>query len=837
MPFYAHKDTKRFYTLSGHLASVAAGAASRAAALPRGGGELLGSALLAGFAHDFGKYTGFFQKYLKTGRGGAEKQHAFLSALWAVHLAEFFATGISSELKLALFLAVVRHHRHLSGPGDYLAARRDLEGDWNELAGPVRERLVAVSSQISDLKGRAGPVAVSLKCAARRTARLIEKEGISPPDWLFCNWSLVLEKFFFSWQDILARLYTLWRRFRKDLEEKVLGKGAGYRDLEHYFDLLLMFSSLIDADKLHAARIKDDVRPEVPGDAVEAYRAAKFERPRAALDVLRQDLYRSVLERIAMSSPTQKIFTITAPTGTGKTLAGLAAAFWLRQRLAEERGVPPRIIYALPFTSITDQVFSLGKDIFRQALGTGGEVPSPYILKHHHLADLSYVLPGGSEDIPADEALMLTESWQSELVITTFVQFFGTLVGYENRMLKKFNRMGGAVAVLDEVQNIPVEYWPLVEEVLRAACRYLNMRIILMTATRPEWFSGDEVWELAGGEEEVRRRFAALDRVKIEADTAAITVEEMLELFLKEYRKENSYLVVLNTIKSSISFYNLLRDALKAYGTPLYYLSTNIVPAAREKRLAEIGKSLREGKKFIAVSTQVVEAGVDLDFDVVWRDIGPVDAVVQVAGRCNRHFARPRGRVRLVHLTGGRAEVRTLASYVYGKIHTLNALSFFEKHSELPEPAFYDAVADYFNAVRRGKSDAAAREILNAMALLRFGREDCRGEELSVSEFSLIQEKPNYTDVFVCVNEHAAGVWEKYQSEVAQEKDLRRRREAFLEIKRDFRRYLVSVPVKYLAHKIPHGSSPLVIPQYLLSEIYDNETGFMRIEDEGALFF
>lgn len=825
MPFYAHRDERRFYLLGAHLAHVAAGAAERVAAAP-GKGELFPAALVAGLAHDFGKYTSYFQEYLRTGRGGPEKQHAFLSGLWAAYLARHLA--LPPEQQLALFLAVARHHQELADPEEYLLAPRELAGDWAKLEPTIQERLRVVAAQVANLQSQAGAVAASLRTAVRRTRRLLAGRGLAVPAWLLNDRAPLLTAFLADWQAAFGSLYGICRR-----QKRAAGTALGT-----YFDLLLLFSGLIDADKIHAARVVEAERTALPGDVVDRYRAARFGSPRTVIENLRENLYRSAVARAAQAPLEQRIFTLTAPTGAGKTLAGLAAAFRLRERLSAAWGVPPRLIYALPFTSIVDQTFAVAEAILRTAVPEPGTaLPSTWLLKHHHLAEPVYRGSGKEDELSLDEALLLTESWQSELVVTTFVQFFHTLVGYQNRMLKKFHRLGGAVVILDEVQSIPVEYWPLVVETLRQACTLLGMRVILMTATRPEWFGSGEALELAGDPEAVRQQFAAVDRVTIAAETAPSSVPEAAETFLRRYRADRSYLMVLSTIKSSITFYQALREVWGAQGPPLYYLSTNIVPAERERRLSEIRGRLARGEKPVLVSTQVVEAGVDLDFDEVWRDLGPVDAVVQAAGRCNRHFSRARGRVRLFQLVDEKTN-RPLASFVYGKIHTWAAQRLFGERPVLAEPDFFDTVADYFRTVRESKSAEASQKILQAMAALRFthkGKET--GEPAAVSDFALIRELPRYVDVFICADAAAEAVWHCYQTTVAREPDPWRRREAFLRIKRDFRCYLISVPGKLLLDRIAAEARPLMIPGYLLGEFYDPETGFKRVAEEGALIY
>lgn len=829
MPYYAHKEGNQFYLLSAHLAETAAGAAERLETNPRRE-ELTAVALLAGLAHDFGKYSPFFQRYLRTGRGGPEKQHAFLSALWAAHLAEEF--GISPLLSLALFISICQHHRNLADPEEILLPPRELNGpSWDHLEPIHSERLKITRRQIEALRQEAEAVARSLKVAARHTSRLLVQKSKPVPAWLGGDWFGLLQHFLNNWIHSYSRLYRHRRRQIRAIDGSTL---------QDYSDLLALFSAVIDADKIHAARLKDTERAILPPQPVKIFRDEQFGPPRTAVDQLREDLYTTVCRTIKEVPLSHRLFTITAPTGSGKTLAGLAAAFILREKISESINGKPRIIYALPFTSIVDQTFRTAKKVLQAGSGaenSGAPLPSAWLVKHHHLAETAYLRPGDEEEsLSLDRALLLIESWQSEIIITTFVQLLHTLIGSENRMLKKFHRLQNAILILDEVQNVPVEYWPLVENVLRGSCKYLGARVLLMTATRPEWFGEGEALELAGPEPQLRERFASLNRVKVTANPEPLTVEELAEAFQKSYNPRCSYLVILNTIKSSIAFYGLLKKKLGL--NELYYLSTNITPLERACRLQQLQNLLKHREKPVLVSTQVVEAGVDLDFDEVWRDLGPVDAVVQAAGRCNRHFLRNRGHVQVWHLVdrSERGEA-TLAQYVYGKIHTHAAIKMFGQKILLQEKDFYDAIAKYFEAVRQSKSAAVSKALLEAMQFWRFSRRDRESELLGVANFALIEDRPHYVNVFVELNDTAAETWQLYQNTVVNEKDFWQRRRAFLSIKQDFSSYLLSVPAQLLAGRLDETTAPMHISKDLLDHFYDPETGFKRIDDEKALIF
>jgi CRISPR-associated endonuclease/helicase Cas3 len=829
--YSAHREGQIFYPLSVHLAETAAGAAERLSTHPRRQ-QLVPAALLAGLAHDFGKYTRFFQHYLRTGYGGPEKQHAFLSALWVAHLAEKFKFPPTSTL--ALFVAICMHHRSLVDPEELLLPPRDLNAPWDYLDPTKSERLEIAKRQIEALhkEGEPEAIALSLKSATQHVIHLLEQKGIPAPAWLESNWTELIQSFFESWIQSYGRLH---RHRRRQIRSK---DGT---EIQNYFDLLTLFSALIDTDKIHAARLKDTERASLPPQPVHTFREKQFGPPHKPVDRLRDELYRIVCSTVSKAPLSQKLFTITAPTGSGKTLAGLAAAFSLRNRPLEPGTPPPRIIYALPFTSIIDQTFDTLQKVMIAGNGPDGTtpVPSSWLLKHHHLAETVFHRQdkNDEESFSLDQALLLIESWQSEIIITTFVQLLHTLIGHKNRMLKKFHRLQNAILILDEVQNIPVEYWPLVERTLQESCNHLNTRVLLMTATRPEWFNKSEVLELAGSERQIRQRFAALDRVTITANPDPFTVEELVEKFTDQYHSNQSYLVILNTIKSSISFYQLLKEKMSSK-SPLCYLSTNITPLERTCRLKLLRQWLDSGEKPVLVSTQVVEAGVDLDFDEVWRDLGPVDAVVQAAGRCNRHFTQDNAHVRVWHLVNRTDKGETtLAQYVYGKIHTYAAKIMFETKPMLRESNFYDAIADYFKTVRYSESVELSEKLLYAMQQWHFSPRERGSEMLGVANFALIENRPHYVNVFVELNENAREIWQNYQDTVANEKDYWKRRQAYLSLKHDFSSYILSVPIRLVLGKLDESTTPLRIPREMLNEFYDPDTGFKRIDDEKFVIY
>ena len=165
------------------------------------------------------------------------------------------------------------------------------------------------------------------------------------------------------------------------------------------------------------------------------------------------------MKRLPLEELHPGILSLTAPTGSGKTLTALGCALRLRERIHEEKSYLPRVVYALPFVNIIDQNFEVAETVLKRHADYERS-PSSYLLKHHHLAPQAF---RENQDVTNDEALLLTESWESEIVVTTFVQLFREPRDQPQPQVEEASDLAGAIVVLDEVQSIPYEQWRLVE--------------------------------------------------------------------------------------------------------------------------------------------------------------------------------------------------------------------------------------------------------------------------------------------------------------------------------------------------------------------------------------
>lgn len=701
-------------------------------------------------SHDFGKYTSYFQRWLKEGKRDKNNlhHHSEIGAFFGVWL---LLNKYSPKHILASYHAIRGHHNYLKDNYEYDEWKFER---WFE---DLKENSKVISDEIGyDIDG-------------------------------------------FLDVRVLEKLKTELRKARRDIRNE--GK------LEAYIMTLYVFSLLLEADRRSASGIiYESERRFMPKDMVDEYRKESFGKSQRRIDELRERLYDEVMNEVENLKEIPKISNINAPTGLGKTLLNLSVALNIRERKSNK--FIPRIVYSLPFTAIIDQTYEVFNDVLRTVLKDEYiKEPEVYLLKHHHLSDMRY--QKGGEELPLNESLLFVEGWESEIIITTFVQLLEGIVGVSPEKLRRFHNLAGAVVILDEIQNIPREYWEVVGEVINALSEYMGTTFIISTATEPAIVKGHDLVK------DVKRY--VLNRTRINYLKDINDYSGIRDKFLEEIDKgRQSYLMVMNTINSSIEMYKLVKEEVKSRGYEIFYLSSNVVPWHRIERIRRIKELLQEGKKVVLVSTQVVEAGVDLDFDVVFRDLGPFDSIVQVSGRCNRNALKDVGEVFVFH---NKVNGKSDASIIYGSVLKECGERILEKYQTINEGEFYDLTKEYFEDVRkRGKVD---KDILEGLKDLKF--ED-------VGKFKLIEETPIYSDVFVQVDEKALEIWERFVKDVLEEADFRKRYLEYVRMRKDLRSYIISVPQSYVSD-LPEVKGIRYVPLDSLERFYDMETGFRRSKE------
>lgn len=377
----------------------------------------------------------------------------------------------------------------------------------------------------------------------------------------------------------------------------------------------MLYSCLVDADFLDTERFMSDGQiKRDTGDTIENLlgklqnHIAEWLRNEddTTINGRRTEILRSCLEQ---GKSSKGLFQLTVPTGGGKTIASLA--FALRHAVENDM---ERVIYVIPYTSIIEQ----NADVFRKILGDGN------VLENHSNVDYE-----SSEEFKPMQ--LAAENWDKPVVVTTNVQFFESLYANKSSKCRKLHNIANSVIIFDEAQMLPLNYLKPCISMMEELLQQYGSSIVLCTATQPallQFFSKrNTAIELCPRKEEQVRFF---ERVTYQ-NIGTIAEKAMIE----KLQEERQALCIVNTRKRAQRLYKLLE------GEGIYHLSTSMYPAHRRRILEEIRGRLKEkNERCIVISTSLVEAGVDLDFMSVYRELAGVDSIIQAAGRCNRNGER-----------------------------------------------------------------------------------------------------------------------------------------------------------------------------------------------------
>ncbi|WP_347490210.1 CRISPR-associated helicase Cas3' [Desulfoscipio sp. XC116] len=469
---------------------------------------------------------------------------------------------------------------------------------------------------------------------------------------------------------------------------------------QSFFLTKFIFSCLIDADRTDARRFDEqtseselelEVEPYQPRSLFNSY-YQKLIRHLAVLKEKKEAAEPINLLRAAMSEQCERfsekpsgIYTLSIPTGGGKTLASLRYAL----KHAQEHG-KQRIVYVVPFTTIIEQNAREVRDILHD---------NENILEHHSNVFEEEQGSGAEADEQYDlltkkERLKLArDSWDSPVIFTTLVQFLNVFYAKGNRNTRRLHNLIHSVIIFDEVQKVPTKCVSLFNEALNFLKEKAHCSILLCTATQPtlEYVKKHRLLKALDGEivPDLISVGKAFKRVEIIDKTDKPMTNEQLAAWLRaDAQAWGSTLVVLNT-KTVVK--NLYKK-LKGGPLPVYHLSTSMCAEHRQTRLTEIRELLKKGIPFICVTTQLIEAGVDISFKCVVRSLAGLDSIAQAAGRCNRH---------------GEDELR----YVYVVDHAE------EKLSNLPEIETGKGIAANIFARFKKKADKYEGNLLSEKAM------------------------------------------------------------------------------------------------------------------------
>jgi len=730
-------------------------------------GPLVQVARVAAYLHDFGKLTSWFQEYIHEVDASEEgdsvtltreqrrrKQHARLSA-YAVEYC-LNKRGIDQPWRTCAFVAVARHHQSLPDTRKALTQATNLNRKRNQ------KRFELMQEQFKNIYQTAPGVADELLSEASDGAG-----GLTD----FCE-------------------YLVARQTHETL-------CAYEPDAKTYAHLLHLWGIVITADKLASAGL-NVVSPVAPSPAKIDDYIDDFASP---TDSLQQQLNRqreqareSVLNNISRFQATESnLGTITLPTGFGKTLTGLQAAL----SLVPSNG---RIIYALPYTSIIDQVDAVMQEVFEVSPA------DPEYTIHHHLAE-TRTLPD-DDRVDTDASELLAKTWQAPMVLTTFVQLFESLAGPTNRQSMKIPALENAVIILDEPQALPKKWWRFVAWAIDLLVAEFDATVVLMTATQPELLDrlphatapfelvddAESYFEFLQDHARVRYTLDQSMRAYLDAPRSApplpldTAVNQLLET------DEISVLSVGNTVANVIeqgkrleeqldhsqSLNTLLNDvyqdipsaealtdkvvsslveaAQTTDGPIVATLTARLRPIDRTVLLQAIRQLLREETPIYVASTQLIEAGVDLSFDRLYRDFAPFPSLVQAAGRCNREFGGETSDVtiwRLANHDNGPPPSELIYGDPYDLLSPTRAtLRQLHSKGHISEYRMANVGAtEYFRRLHQ-KTKPGDRSLVQAAEKAAFR---------TLGAESLIRERGDQIDIFVAVTANETHLFDAYQ--------------------------------------------------------------------------
>lgn len=793
---YSHKNPKK--PLEVHLINVHDEVKTQLEAIkfgPNGGKSLFGKddflemATTAALCHDLGKSTSYFQEYLLTYdatqkaklKKQPETKHSKFSALAAFFYA-YTTKCMTFEKAYVIYTSILHHHGNLRLPSDDVDLINGLD--------ILRRQWESIDKEKFDI--------------------LLKAIDITFP-----------EEFFF-------RLLSNNTRLILDMERNLLALEKR-KEPEITIAVQLIFSLLIDADKSDAAGLKTPGRTELPYDLVDRFKALKEKDWKSVntqrnINGLREQLYSGLDGKIDALPLGRHIYSINAPTGSGKTLAGFNFALKLREKLKKEKSIQARVIYCLPFLSIIEQNFKVFENVFEAA---GALPPSGILLKHHHLSDYEYDNDnfrkgdhmqdsGDVEELEYDiwQKKALVENWNSEIIVTTFHQFFHSFFGWRNSQVRKYHRIANSIIVLDEVQAFPHKYWSLFNKFAQEYAELMNTYIVLMTATIPLIFSPDECLELVSNKETL---FDSLSRVNIYPQLQRDSLDS-LDTEIEE-NSGKSVLYIMNTISCAEQLYQNIKTHYPSI--PVFFLSTHLTP---KQRLERIEKVREMNARKVLISTQLIEAGVDVDFDVVVRDIAPLDSIIQSAGRCNRNSKKDEGRVIIVNLKNEKGKY--YHSFIYDNVLMDQTKKVLKNAGDkIEEKDLLTKTRDYYQNLNEVISTTVGNDLYQSIC-----RQNFDGDKNSLSSFALIEQDQRKADIFIEIDDEAKQVWNKFRGITTSHLDRLAQKTELLKIRKDFYKFVISIPLTTLMKNLPprlnENSWIYYVPKSQLPQFYDIETGY-----------
>jgi CRISPR-associated endonuclease/helicase Cas3 len=366
--------------------------------------------------------------------------------------------------------------------------------------------------------------------------------------------------------------------------------------------------------------------------------------------------------------PEAGIYSLTLPTGVGKTLTALKIIEWWNEG--------NKSIMVVPFLAVTDQTEKIIRDIYKDYPNNEGAIGGRLISSHHSMSNGKYDVEDDSDD------WSMIERWSGSIVITTTVQFFETLMSRNASKLRKLHNTYGATIVIDEPQGISYKYWKQLRRLLPIWTKKLQWRVILLSATPPSL--PKETVKMIDNEYEL---YTYLRRTRLITEKSVSSIDEWIHKAWELTKNNNSILWIVNKKKIAYEIYEKVRNALER---EVICITAQETPLKRMVLVDKIKKMIKENKKVLVISTQVLEAGVDLDFDIGVRELAPMPILIQFAGRINRKAAKERSDVYVLPFKNSKYSIYHEEEYN----HTLTIINKY--NNIINESDYLKASNEYF---------------------------------------------------------------------------------------------------------------------------------------------
>ncbi|MEG1965631.1 MAG: CRISPR-associated helicase Cas3' [Oscillospiraceae bacterium] len=415
-------------------------------------------------------------------------------------------------------------------------------------------------------------------------------------------------KDYFAYENELSKAY----KSPKDLPSPKI-KPCDNAGFSYAFLIRMLYSCLVDADFLATEKFMNDISLRGGNLSINDLNSLldiklkTFLEPqpnKSKLNVLRTKILKQCIEK---ATKPKGIFTLTVPTGGGKTFSSLS--FAIKHAIEHKMD---RIIYVIPFTSIIEQ--NAGE--FKKVFGNDN------VLEHHSNFDFNVI----SDEEISRKLKLASENWDVPIVVTTNVQFFESLFANRSSKCRKLHNIANSVVIFDEAQSIPLSYLKACTYSIWELANNYNSTAILCTATQPPFKEifpkNTAITEIIENQEELYTAFK-----KVEIINKGILTDDDL---IKNINENETALCIVNTKKHALDIYESLSNKDK------YHLSAGMCPKHRSEVIKKIKSCLKNNIPCKVISTQILEAGVDIDFPVVYREIAGIDSIIQSAGRCNR---------------------------------------------------------------------------------------------------------------------------------------------------------------------------------------------------------